>query len=334
METYFLMSFFPKPITNKLPDETVSLVQLYNKIRSGCYKTETTMLRSIEDLEKQSRYKRKHLDYVTPSGTFTYHNDKSIIEHSGMLCVDFDDIDNVEDLKEELINDKFTDTLLLFRSPRGHGLKWFIPIDIKQYDHSEWFEGVRNYLLKNYGLTEKQIDASCKNVSKACFLCYDPDAYINSRLMDDADISVPFRMLDLTQWHHIDKVNDHSKTCQAVTGNKADRDLRIKARPSSQGYFDELAKANAVCNALMELNANIAESYHDYIKLGFSLANGLGNDGHDIFHKLCSQSAKYSEQECEEKWQECLATNNGSVTIATFYKMALDAGVDFSALEY
>lgn len=74
--------------------------------------------------------------------------------------------------------------------------------------------------------------------------------------------------------------------------------------------------------------ANIAESYDDYLRLGFSLAEGLGSDGHDIYHALCSQSGKYRHDECEQKWQECLSKKNGSITIATFYKMAQDAGVD------
>lgn len=91
---------------------------------------------------------------------------------------------------------------------------------------------------------------------------------------------------------------------------------------------DELGKAQVVCDELMFKGANIAESYEDYLRLGFSLAQGLGSDGHDIYHALCSQSGKYRHDECEQKWQECLSKKNGSITIATFYKMAQDAGVD------
>ena len=91
---------------------------------------------------------------------------------------------------------------------------------------------------------------------------------------------------------------------------------------------DELEKAQAVCDELMLRGANIAESYDDYLRLGFSLAEGLGSDGHDIYHALCSQSGKYRQDECEQKWQECLSKKNGKISIATFYKMAQDAGVD------
>lgn len=94
----------------------------------------------------------------------------------------------------------------------------------------------------------------------------------------------------------------------------------------------ELAKAQAVCDELIGRGANIAESYDDYLQLGFALAHGLGASGHDIYHTLCAQSTKYRQADCEKKWQECLSKHDGRTTIATFYNMAKQAGVDLSAL--
>ena len=114
---------------------------------------------------------------------------------------------------------------------------------------------------------------------------------------------------------------ENASSCQSPTEDRA--------FPMAEIYRDdELGKAQAVCDELMHRGANIAESYDDYLRLGFSLAEGLGSDGHDIYHALCSQSGKYLRDECERKWQECLSKKNGSITIATFYKMAQDAGVD------
>ena len=92
----------------------------------------------------------------------------------------------------------------------------------------------------------------------------------------------------------------------------------------------ELAKAQAVCDELIQRGANIAESYEDYLKLGFALADGLGADGHDIYDTLCAQSKKYRKADCEKKWQECLSKRDGRTTIATFYDMAKQAGIDLS----
>ena len=94
----------------------------------------------------------------------------------------------------------------------------------------------------------------------------------------------------------------------------------------------ELEKAKATTDELLRLGANIAESYDDYLQLGFALADGLGADGRDLFHQLCAQSTKYREKDCEEKWQECLTKHDGRTTIASFYKMAQQAGVDLSTI--
>jgi hypothetical protein len=97
-------------------------------------------------------------------------------------------------------------------------------------------------------------------------------------------------------------------------------------------HSEELAKAKAVAQALVRRGANIADSYLDYVKLGFSLANGLGSDGRELYHMLCAQSPKYSEAACEGKWNECLSKSDGRTTIATFYNMAKQAGVDLKEI--
>ena len=95
---------------------------------------------------------------------------------------------------------------------------------------------------------------------------------------------------------------------------------------------EELALATAVTRELIAIGANIAESYGDYVRLGFALANGLGSDGRDLYHQLCAHSTKYRQSDCERKWQECLRQADGRTSIATFYHMARQAGVDISAI--
>ena len=112
---------------------------------------------------------------------------------------------------------------------------------------------------------------------------------------------------------------------------KADAPVK-HLQPAVPSTGNELAKATAVADELISRGANIAESYEDYLQLGFALAYGLGEAGGSIYHKLCAQSAKYREGECEKKWQECLRRNDGRTTIASFYKMAQQAGVNLSAI--
>ena len=97
-------------------------------------------------------------------------------------------------------------------------------------------------------------------------------------------------------------------------------------------HAEELAKATAVARELISRGANIAEDYDSYVRLGFALANGLGSDGRDLYHMLCARSTKYRMAACEQKWQECLSKADGRTSIATFYHMARQAGVDISSI--
>ena len=100
--------------------------------------------------------------------------------------MDLDHVGDVDGLKRKLIADGLFRTLMVFRSPSGDGLKWFIGIDLQRCSHRQWFDAVRNYLLSPaYGLTSGQADPSVRNESRACFLCYDPEVYVNPRLTND-----------------------------------------------------------------------------------------------------------------------------------------------------
>lgn len=180
------MSFFRKPITNKWPmKESVSLFQVYYYVRSREAMSVTEELQNIAKHEETRQFKGTNFDYVTPSGVFSYCSDSSLVKHSGVLCMDLDDLgDRVEDLFRKLVDEKTFKTLLLFRSPSGKGLKWFIHIDLSRCDHRTWFTAVRRYLMMTYNLTDKQVDPLCSNPSQACYLGHDAEAYLMTELIE------------------------------------------------------------------------------------------------------------------------------------------------------
>ena len=136
--------------------------------------------------------------------------------------------------------------------------------------------------------------------------------------------NITFNPLDWAQ-------NEPSSNAQSRVENVNNQPSQAVSTPTDD-FASELQKAQAVCDDLLSRGANIAESYEDYLQLGFALADGLGSEGRDIYHRLCAQSGKYREQDCERKWQECLRKHDGRTTIASFYKMAQQTGVDLSAI--
>jgi hypothetical protein len=152
------------------------LLDAHNYIIGNYAKQRTEKLRSIRDAKQARQFKAANFDYCTFSGTFTSRSDKALVKHSGLLCLDFDHLNNVQTLFQRLLNDDYFDTQLLFRSPSGDGLKWIISIEDNPTTHSNFFTAVANYILQTYGIV---VDKSGRDISRACFLPYDPNAYLN-----------------------------------------------------------------------------------------------------------------------------------------------------------
>lgn len=174
-------SYFNRPITNIHPDKTHSnLVEIYQIIKGEALAESTKALREITDKKQARKYKAQNFDYVTFSGTFSKRNDKALLSHSGLLTIDFDDVQDIEKLRKKLLQDVYFETELLFTSPSGNGLKWVITIDLTQVSHAEYFQAVSNYILNAYQI---EPDKSGKDISRACFLSHDKQVYINPKYL-------------------------------------------------------------------------------------------------------------------------------------------------------
>jgi len=184
-------SIFRRPITNKHPYQVVNLIDVFNYIISDFAKDRTNELRTIKDNRYRRQYKANKFDYCTFSGIFSVRTDKAIIQHSGLICLDFDHLKDVEAIFEALKEDTYFETLLLFRSPSGDGLKWVISFHDSYFRYGKdgesysdyqvrFFAGLYNYIFNHYDV---EVDRSCRNLSRACFLPHDPAAYLNPFLL-------------------------------------------------------------------------------------------------------------------------------------------------------
>jgi hypothetical protein len=173
-------SYFEAPVSNTFPKEEINLLQVYQRIKGDDFAEHTNALRAIADKTEARKYKATHFDYVTFSGTFSKRNDKSLLRHSGLITVDFDHIANVEELKEQLLQDEYFETELLFISPSGDGIKWVVAVDITSATHLNYFKAIANYIKATYQL---EVDQSGKDLSRACFLAQDAGAFINPKYL-------------------------------------------------------------------------------------------------------------------------------------------------------
>ena len=98
-------SFFLAPVSNVVPHKTVELHQIYNVIRGDYYRQPTEELQRLRRLLQEEkitqrdvqRFKARHFDYATFSGEFTRRRDDALLAHSGLICLDFDHINQWHD---------------------------------------------------------------------------------------------------------------------------------------------------------------------------------------------------------------------------------------------
>jgi hypothetical protein len=180
-----LFSFFNKPITNIIPLKSLSIEETFNTIKSDTYAKITEELRNITNEIEQRNFKSNQLDYVTFSGLFNKRSNNELINHSNLFCVDIDHLNNIEEVKKSII-DKLP-PLLMFVSPSGKGLKIVYKIDVNQSKHLDYFNAFDNFFKYEFDVI---IDQQCKDVSRACFLCHDKEAYLNltSTILDKSFI--------------------------------------------------------------------------------------------------------------------------------------------------
>ena len=144
-----------------------------DRIKSGANKDTIKMIRSCKDKGERNEYK-KLLPAICFSGQFNKRSDSSLILHSGIICLDFDDYEKKKDMlqdKEMLCKDKYVYSV--FISPSGNGLKVLVKIPQDPDNHVNYF----NALSKHFD--SQHFDKTCKNLSRVCYESYDPLIYIN-----------------------------------------------------------------------------------------------------------------------------------------------------------
>lgn len=169
-----MISYYKAPISNLIPHCGITLEEVYKAIKTS-YIGRTNELRKLfkEQGKKEAEaYKIKHFDYVTFAGTFTRREQKGLLELSGYMAFDLDDVRLLERRKEQLLKDKVLDILLLWVSPKGNGIKFITPF--QGGDYKEEYNTVSHYLFDTYGIT---VDKAPSNISSGCFLNYDPNVW-------------------------------------------------------------------------------------------------------------------------------------------------------------
>lgn len=146
---------------------------ILNRVKDGASKDIVKSIRSSSDKTERNEIK-KQLPAICFSGKFNKRNDNSLIEHSGLICLDFDGYVKSKELlqdKENLCKNKFV--FSVFISPSGNGLKVLVKIPSDAENHINYFNSLEKYFNSPY------FDKTSKNLSRVCYESYDPLIHVN-----------------------------------------------------------------------------------------------------------------------------------------------------------
>jgi hypothetical protein len=130
------------------------------------------LIRNESDKSKRNELK-KQLPSICFSGVFQSRTDAGILEHSGFICLDFDNFLENDLIDWRLKLEKDIYSYSVFLSPSGNGLKVLVKIPSEIENHKSYFNALKDYYDTAY------FDISCSNVSRVNYESADPNIYIN-----------------------------------------------------------------------------------------------------------------------------------------------------------
>jgi len=175
----FAVSFFDG--INPIPINTLSLQQVADLIRGPTMKEQTETIRRVCAAEGKDaiRELKKKLPAVAMTGIFSQRGNDYWMESSGLVNVDLDGLDpsRLASVVYELRS--FPWVVPVFVSPSGKGVKAavYVPgLNIPNKTNYEIAWRAVTRWLASLGLEN---DNNIKDRGRLCFLCCDPDMYLN-----------------------------------------------------------------------------------------------------------------------------------------------------------
>jgi hypothetical protein len=296
----YLITQFKAPLASKEETERtiITISQFLEEIKSGSkYDSQIGKVRAEADKDKRAKLKRTKCDYVKVSGQFQSRDDNSILEHSGLILLDFDHLENLAAVKMQLSQDQYI--FFMFISTSGDGLK--VGIKIPAEKHQESYLALEKYFQMNYKL---ETDKSCKNVGRACFTSYDEKLYYNE--------------------HSREFHPDYIEEIDTDTGEVIQRPRTFEITTFIPE--DEISYMESLVKQIEDKGIDVTTNYNEYLLTAFSCAS-LGELGRPFFHRLSKFHSEYDQKDSDKKFNNALQSTKFN-SPGWFYRKCKDLGLN------
>ncbi len=169
------VTIFPNITKSREPHHR-AVRDIFERIRSGKSKDLIERIREQQDKKERNELK-KQLPSICFSGTFKHRDNQGILDHSGLICLDFDHLESKEKLlafKTKLTNSKYV--FAVFVSPSGDGLKVVVRIPREIDNHAKYAASLSKWFYQD----EQKVD-EFKDIARVCYESFDPDIYVNEQ---------------------------------------------------------------------------------------------------------------------------------------------------------
>lgn len=276
------ISIFKSIRSSVTPIGTASLL---DAVTSDKYSPLVEEHRSYDKCHPRAIYiKEEVLPAITVSGLFSQRNSRGLIEHSGYVCLDYDNVDDPEALKQWLSSIDF----IAFASLSVGGRGVFALVKIADTaKHAEYLRAIFAY-FENYNV---ELDKKCTDVGRLRVVSYDSNPYIN---------------LDAHIW---DKTitPQHSRQVTPLYYNNGDVEERLFI--AGLEYIESRA-------------IDITAGYSNWLALGSCIKTLFGCRGEECFQRLSQFHSNYKREECSQKWRSCADRGYGFGIFANACKRA------------
>lgn len=171
-------SYFEPPINvkGKKPNESYTIQDAFDHLRSGDLKTITDKIRAATTKEAIAELKQQKFPFVTFSGIFETRCLNGLISRSQYFCVDLDHLgEKITGVKTAIRSE--CSPALMFLSPSGDGIKVILSVDTVG-EHLEYFTAFQRFFKEQFNV---EIDKACKDIPRACFLAHDPNVFMSDK---------------------------------------------------------------------------------------------------------------------------------------------------------
>lgn len=147
------------------------------RIKTGKDLVLINQIRLEKEKSKRNEFK-KQLPSICFSGKFRQRSAINLIQHSGLICLDFDGFKDEAELllyKKALCEspEKAKYSLAVFISPSGDGLKVLVKIPPSAKDHKSYFVALKEFYDNSH------FDIACSDICRVCYSSYDEHLYYN-----------------------------------------------------------------------------------------------------------------------------------------------------------